>query len=340
MSTLRSTCDELRIRDLRGISDDELVAYLDDLEHTDRFIDAERARTVAELERRAVCTRDGHLSLTSWLAQRHRVAASMAAGHVRLARALEQMPVAAEALASGEVSASAVGLLVSAREASPEEFAKAEALLVDAARTLPVDQLKGTVAHWREAADAARADEDERRRFERRTVTVSPTLDGMVESTVRLDPENGQTYMTALRAAEDVDVRSMKGPDARTPAQRRADAFGEICRNYLDSVDRPLIGGERPHVVVTIDLDSLEGRLGRRSEFEDSGRVSAETARRWACDANVSRVIIDGASQPLDVGRKTKVVPPALSVGLLRSGTAAAPSRAVTGRRAGATPTM
>jgi hypothetical protein len=65
---------------------------------TDRFVDAERARAVAELERREVFARDGHLSLASWMVARHGVAPSTAAGHVRMARALEQMPVAADAL--------------------------------------------------------------------------------------------------------------------------------------------------------------------------------------------------------------------------------------------------
>jgi hypothetical protein len=65
-------------------------------------------------------------------------------------------------------------------------------------------------------------------------------------------------------------------------------------------------------VIVTIDLDSLEGRLGRRCELDDAGPITAETARQWACDAGVTRVIVDAASQPLDVGRRTKVVPPPL----------------------------
>src|SRR5918999_1991906 len=143
MSTLRSVCDELRIRDLRAVSDDELVSYLDDLEHTDRFIDAERARTVAEVERREIFTHDGHLSLASWMVSRHGVAPSTAAGHVRIARALEQMPVAAEALAAGEVSSAAVSLLATAQEAAPEHFARAEDALVDAARSLPGDEAAG-----------------------------------------------------------------------------------------------------------------------------------------------------------------------------------------------------
>ncbi len=215
-------------------------------------------------------------------------------------------------------------LLASAQEAAPGPFARAEDALVDAARSLPVMKLRDAVAQWRESADAERAVEDEERRFGRRRLHLSAALDGMVRVDGELDPSTGQTVITALRAVEDADVRSGVGhrsgeqhgrsaePDARTPAQRRADALGEICRQWLDLAERPLVSGERPHVVVTMDLESLEGRLGRRCELEDTGPMTSETARRWACDANVTRVITDGSSQPLDVGRKTKVVPPAL----------------------------
>jgi hypothetical protein len=225
---------------------------------------------------------------------------------------------------SGEVSSAAVSLLVSAQEATPGPFARAEDALVDAARSLPVMKLRDAVAQWRATADAERAVQDEERRFERRRLHLSAALDGMVRVDGELDPVTGQTVITALRAVEDADVRSGVGhrsgekhgrsaePDARTPAQRRADALGEICRQWLDLADRPLVSGERPHVVVTMDVGSLERRSGRLLDLEDVGRIDGETARRLACDSNVSRVITGAASQPLDVGRKTKVVPPAL----------------------------
>ena len=73
-----------------------------------------------------------------------------------------------------------------------------------------------------------------------------------------------------------------------------------------------MVSGERPHVVVTMDIASLARRAGRLLDLEDVGRIDGETARRLACDSTVSRVITDAASQPLEVGRKTKVVPPAL----------------------------
>src|SRR5919106_2302656 len=307
MSTMRSVWDELRIRDLGAVSDDELASYLDDLEHTDRFVDAERARALAELERREVVARDGHLSLASWMVARHGVAPSTAAGHVRMARALEQMPVTAEALAGGEVSSAAVSLLVSAQEAAPGPFEQAEDALVDAARSLPVMKLRDAVAQWREKADAERAMQDEERRFERRRLHLSAALDGMVRVDGELDPVTGQTVITALRAVEDADVRSRVGhrsreqhgpsaePDPRTPAQRRADALGEVCRQWLDLAERPLVSGERPHVVVTMDIASLERRAGRPLDLEDVGRIDGETARQLACDATVSRVITGAA---------------------------------------------
>ncbi|MGH2527054.1 MAG: DUF222 domain-containing protein [Actinomycetota bacterium] len=278
-----------------------------------------RARRLAELERRQVWSRDGHLSLASWLASRHGVAPASAAGHVRLSRALDAMPIVAEALASGEVSSSAVTLLAHAREMAPEPFARAEATLVDAARTLPVTTLRDMVARWRERANAERAAEDEEARHERRAVSTVVTLEGMVESTVKLAPSDGQVYITAIRAAEDAEVRSLKGPDPRTPAQRRADALVQVCRHYLDAQDRPVAAGERPHVIVTIDVETLGrsesapstarsagARLGGR--LPNVGAISAEDALMWACDAQVTRVITDAG--PLDVGRTTRITPP------------------------------
>ena len=46
--------------------------------------------------------------------------------------------------------------------------------------------------------------------------------------------------------------------------------------------------------------------------FDWGGHVHAETARRIACDAAISRVLLDPAGQPLDVGRRTRIIPPAL----------------------------
>ncbi len=220
------------------------------------------------------------------------------------------MPSTREALEAGEITSSAVDVLMPAREVDPKAFAQAEDYLVEAATTLSIPDLGRVVGTWRRAAEDARGPEFSEQAHERRRLHVSPTLAGMVRVDGDLDPETGQTVISALRAVCDAEVRSHE--DVRTPAQRRADALGEICRQWLDRTDRPLVGTERPHVTVTVDLQTLEARLptpGSGAELEDVGPISSEAARRLACDASVSRVITRGASEPLDVGRRTQVVP-------------------------------
>ncbi len=73
MSELRSALDGLLGVDDAALSDDQLVADLDEVEHATRQLDVVRARRLAELERREVWSRDGHLCLASWLGSRHRV---------------------------------------------------------------------------------------------------------------------------------------------------------------------------------------------------------------------------------------------------------------------------
>ncbi len=92
----------------------------------------------------------------------------------------------------------------------------------------------------------------------------------------------------------------------------------------------PLSGtrAERYQVVLYVEACTLEnGSEPGRSELEDGTRVSAETSRRLSCDASLVRIadcaggkVHDGSmrngkasdSSVLDVGRKTRTIPPAL----------------------------
>jgi hypothetical protein len=221
------------------------------------------------------------------------------------------MPLTRRALEAGDLSLSAARVLVAARDADPEAFSRSEPQLVEAARIHQVGDLQRVAAYWREACVWARGLEGQDRLRERRRLHASVLLDGMVRVDGDLDPETGETLLTALRAVLDADSRSGEHDD-RTPAQRRVDALGEICRGWLDLADRPTVAGERPHVTVTVSPEALTNGSGTPSELDHVGPVSPATARRLACDASVMRVVMDGRSEPLDVGRRSKVVPPAM----------------------------
>src|ERR671934_1267873 len=100
-------------------------------------------------------------------------------------------------------------------------------------------------------ADLDDADDD------RQELYLSPTLRGRGRLSGDLNAGTTQVLITALRAVQDAEVRSSDRTDARSPARRRADALGEICRQWLDSSSRPTVAGGRPHVIVTIDVESL-----------------------------------------------------------------------------------
>jgi hypothetical protein len=94
--------------------------------------------------------------------------------------------------------------------------------------------------------------------------------------------------------------------DERTAGQLRADALAEIFRIALACHNLPDNGGERPQVVITVPLQTLQEEYGAAT-LHDGGALTAAAARRWACDAQIIPMVLGGAGQPLDVGRSQRL---------------------------------
>jgi hypothetical protein len=312
VSELRSAIEMMRAETLAELPDAVIEEDFAELQRAAELIDAERLRRLAEIDRRGTFRRDGHLSAAAWLADRFRMSWGAARGQVRMARALEDMPETRRALEEGELSISAVRVLVGARETDPEAFRDSEAQLVEAARIHSTQDLQRVATYWRQAVEREAAVDGEEKLRERRRLHTSVTFLGMVRVDGDLDPETGETLLTALRAVLDAESRSGAKGDARTPTQRRADALGEVCRQWLDQAERPTVGGEKPHVALTVGAEVLREGSDGTSELDHVGPVPPEVARRVVCDASIRRVVMAGASEPLDVGRRTPVVPPAM----------------------------
>lgn len=319
MSGLRSYLDELQADALATVHDDQLLADVIELAVGEEQMRAERLRRLAELDRRGSVEQVGYLSTASWLRDRARVSGQAAHHEVGIARSLDDMPLAARAHREGAFGSAHLRILVKAAADHPEAYREAEEDLVDAARTLSVRELRQLVEYWTQNLDPDAAVEAEQALHERRRVHISSTFQGMVRLDGWLDREGGATVIAALGAHADPAARYPE--DSRTPAQARADALVEICRDHLDHGRLPVTGGERPHLNVTVDLGVLERRTGKPCEVEQSGVVTSDTALRLACDAGISRIITKGPSEPLDVGRRTRTIPSALRRALaLRDG--------------------
>ena len=79
--------------------------------------------------------------------------------------------------------------------------------------------------------------------------------------------------------------------------------------------EAPISGSraERYQVMLHVEAETLaaEGE-GGRSELEDGTRVSAETAQRISCDCGLVKVTHASDGSILDVGRRTRTIPPSL----------------------------
>jgi hypothetical protein len=232
---------------------------------------------------------------------------------VRVARALGELPELAAALARGELSYSKVRALT--RVASAET----EARLLAVGRAGTTAHVERIVRAWRrvdrqlEAREAAA-------RHARRSLQVYPDEDGMIVVRGRLEPEAGAMLMRALEAAREAlyqRARATAGAPAEsespTHGQQQADALVLVAETALQHGLEPAPGSERYQVVVHVDAAVLaDPDQPGPSALEDGVHVSAETSRRLACDA--TRVVMRhaGDGPVLDVGRRTRTIPPAL----------------------------
>ena len=180
----------------------------------------------------------------------------------------------------------------------------AEPVLLETAGRVDPPRLRQAVAHLCQVADPDGADRAAARCHERRGLWLSPAWQGMVAVGGLLDPEAGNILLAALEPL----ARPADADDARTGSQRRADALAELARRSLEGGWLPKSGGVRPHLLVTVDLDSVLRRPGSLGgDVGWAGPLAPEACRRLACDGAVTRVLV--TRHPGDAGDRGRPVP-------------------------------
>src|SRR6266511_4733487 len=295
LAALAAAVDELAAQDLRLLSDAHAAGRVLVLRRLVDRLEGQWLRELAGVDGRgaAGAEDDTHAhSTASWLRNQLRLSSSAARQAVRTARALFRGPLAgtAQALAAGELSPAHAGVLAAGTSDLPAPTTpEAEPVLLDAARRLDPPRLHRVVDHLRQVADPDAAEQAQQRRHERRGLWLAPTWEGMLAVDELLDPEAGQTLLAALEPL----ARPTSVEDDRNGWQRNADALAELARRSLEGGRLPRSGGVRPQLLVTVDLATLLGQDGSLGgELGGTGSVGGEAARRLACDAAVTRVLV------------------------------------------------
>ncbi len=246
---------------------------------------------------RGVGTVDSSKSTPAWM--RWQTGAPLGATRRTIQRGelSELLPETGTAWRDGEISTAAVDAMLSARVAGhDDELRNIESEFLRLARRGDQRSLEHAAARFREMASA-----DGTRPAEPDGLNLSKVLDGRSKITGELSGLAAETVTTALAAFMDPPAEG----DDRTPAQRRADALVRICQIALAHG----AAGVRAagNVTVVLDWHTFTNGEPGRADGHFTGPIPRTDIERLLCDCSVSRVVIGPDSQPLDVGRSTRV---------------------------------
>ena len=205
------------------------------------------------------------------------------------------------------------------RIATPET----EARLLAVGRAGTAVHVESIVRGWRRLDRQAEAREAVRQHAGR-ALHVHQDEDGTVVLRGRLTPEVGALLLRALDAACETLYQRHRAnrvaapgtdPTSETPTrpQQQADALALLAETALHHELDPGAPGERYQVVVHVDAAVLaDGTEPGQAMLEDGPHVPAGTSQRLACDA--SRVVMrhDADGRVVEIGARTRTIPPAL----------------------------
>ncbi len=308
----------------------DLAALEDEITELAAHINAATYRLltlIREFDERRGWGGGGLKSCAHWLNWKCGIALGAAREKVRVAHALPDLPLISAALRDGRVSYSKVRAMT--RVATPQNEAYLM-MIADHGTAAHVERL----VHRYRRVKRSEALAQDNQRHALRELSWYIDEDGMYVMKGRLTPEQGARITQAISLTMDAMYEEQRhaadGVSAETPiAARRADALERIAECHLagnPADERTTVnGGDRCTLHLHTDVDTLQSDgEGAEAELDGAGHVSAETSRRLACDCGVVHWLEQtggpGNSRPtaLDVGRRTRSIPPAIRRALER----------------------
>lgn len=271
--------------DAQRLGDDitELAAHINAA--TFRFLEL-----IREFDTREAWAETGAKSCAHWMNWRCGISVHTAREKLRVAHALGELPELSAAFARGELSFSKV------RAATRVATAENESFLLDLALSGTASQLERIVGGTlRVQCNDAIARQTEQA-FSDRHFGWNTLEDGSVEFFGRLPAELAEHVVGALHTVSQTLTKNVPAETPpRSAAEQRADALVALCQQNCDGYE----------VTVHVPVDAP-------ATLQHGGAIPIDAARRLCCDAAVVPVSHDASGHVLDIGRRTRMIPPAI----------------------------
>jgi hypothetical protein len=308
LAALRVWAERLRSRPRRGRAPAAIAGELRELRQTCNLLELEFSVIAAEFAATEEYDAQGAVSPISWIRHECQMTGHAAAGAICVGEQAARLPRSVEAMSSGRIGFAHLALMAGTARAVRESSSGSafdERPLLRAAQREMVNRFRSTCAHVRHAADAAGFLAEQNDQVELRWLRLLPCDDGALVVRGMLDSVGGAALRTALEP-----LARRAGPeDQRDRGRRFADALIELAAHGLDEGVVPAQASQRAHLQVTATLDTLMGlRDAAGGELDFSPPIAGATVQRLACDAAITRVLLDADSAVIDVGRSRRVV--------------------------------
>jgi hypothetical protein len=290
-AALADVVDELVDVDTSELCDGELRArFLEVRREIDR-LESYAARVLVGAHGRGVPAGEGASSTPMWVQFQTGQRVRDARNSLNAGKACETLPLTAKAWAQGEISANAAATIAQGRRSGHEDvYATMEERMVGYAAERVFVALDAMIRRYQTHCDEL----DEKAPEDKNGFFISP-VGNRFASRGDHDALTGAMITRAIEAAMDPPSPD----DPRTLAQRREAGLARLCRDSLDRGERPTEDGERPHIAITVPLESLV-----TGKFETTGDLvlASNQISQLLCDSKLQVIVTDGEGNPLDVG--------------------------------------
>ena len=260
----------------------------------------------------------GDPSFAAWRGRTSREGARAGAAEERRAEMLGTVPGLREATAAGEVSLAHVDVVGRTAGGSPAvqramRSPEGQQRMLDMARRLDAGRFNTAMARWAAGVDADALERGHQSQRAVRFLHLADASDG-TRINGRLDRMAGHRLRLALEAFSP----RPGADDERTFEQRQADALETMADKILSLPDTVAGAAQRPHVSFLMTEESWVALRARREArpatdaftppvtLEDGTPVPATEIAKALCDCDLTRIVLDAASEPINLGRTAR----------------------------------
>ncbi len=307
---------------------------------------------IAEFEQRRAWRGWGYKSCAHWLNVRCGIGLAAARDRVRVACALRQLPKISTAFAEGKLSFSKAREMTRVAHTENEDYllmiaehgsAQHVAELVrkyrgverrEASRKAMTQQHERVFTHyWSEDGCLVfngRLPPEQGAVFLQAMQTAVEQIEFVdEEAELKEGLENATAVASLLSEHQQELLEEQRNKKVNGPRQR-ADALSLMADHFLQSPERDgqpadCKTADRFQVMVHVDVETLVddvespsvGAEHQHCEMDNGTRLSVDSVKRLCCDSGLLAIHTDSSGNPLNIGRKTRSIPPAMRRALM-----------------------